>query len=288
VYGTLLYYYPLTVHNSYLYYYRYEHRPDYDAPENSYRLTELYRIDLKDKSNHKLFSFQPDEKLPEYPVIFEDALYFYEISDEDYESGSYRSTIYRYDTASDKTEIFKEASECPLVYKNGVIYYHEGGFYYCGDENLDAADGKYYGSGPLIFYANPEGEPELSGVFSDGETIMYSYYVTDEHDYYYAIGSTIGFIDENRRRNDIATTVSDAFYITNPRSFDGFYGFRQAPHLIIYDSRSKAFSKLLTEEQDFFLRISDDGALCIGLNCDPNDPTEKTFTKAVVYRLKRK
>lgn len=288
-YGTLIYYYPKFVHDTFLYYYRYEHCPDYDDPSKGYTLTELYRINLADKGAEKIFTFEPSEQLPKTPVICGKMLYFYDFSNIDYETGDYDSTVYIYDTSSGKTEVFRNDSEYPVAYKNGIIYYHDGGFYYNGNEKFEALDDKYCENDPLLFYPNPDGQAKVSGVFSDGETVMYSYSNYDEHEKDLAIGSTVGFINEKGERIDIAQTVSDkAFYITEPEGSDGIYVFRQNPSLIVYDSRNKSFSRLLIDEDDFLLRTADDAALCISFDYDPSDPNEKTFTQAVVYKLKRR
>lgn len=287
-YGTLIYYYPELVYGSFLYYYRYEHCPDYDDPSKGYAVTELYRINLTDNSSEKIFTFQPTEQIPKTPVVCGGMMYFYDFDNVNYESGDYDSTIYRYDISSGKTEMFRDNSEYPVAYKDGIIYYHDEGFFYSGNEKLKALDGKYYENDPLVFYPNPEGLTKVSGVFSDGETVMYSYSNYDEHEKDYAIGSTLGFINEEGERVDIAQTVPEkVFYIIEPDNSDGLYLFRQKPNVIIYDSYNKAFSKLLIEEDDFLLRTDNDTALCICFDYDPGDSNEKTLTRAVIYKLKR-
>lgn len=161
------------VYDNVLYWYRTAFR-DY-ARQN----TELYRMDLSDKIPERVLGFGSDLYNSFAPVRAGKMLYI-----EDYGMNSTESSsIYRIDMESGKGILFRRDARTPLPWKNGIIYLHDGGFYYNGPDKIPQS-GIFYEEDELLFKIDelfePSEERSLWSVYSNGQRLYYQY--TENHD----------------------------------------------------------------------------------------------------------
>lgn len=235
------------IYGSHLYYYR-----EY---MNS---ISLYRLNLSDKTTEILFTFASENTVfPNLPIRFEDSLFFDDFSNINFETREYDSSIYRCNIDTGSITVFKENAERPTVYKNTLIFYQNGAFYYDQDNGDNET---------LLFCPNTEGNEPISVFHADGETVMYAYYNYDE--YGSAYSSTFGIYNDNFEREDIAETAY-AHYIDSFIALNGsivFGGYTTQP--VIYNTEYGLFASIDTEREIFYSLASEDKFLFFGYNVE--------------------
>lgn len=163
------------IYDNVLYWYRSAYK-DYTRQN-----TELYRMDLSDKIPERVLGFGADLYFVFAPVRAGKMLYI-----EDYGMNSTNSSsIYRIDTESGKGILFRRDASTPLPWKNGIIYLHDGGFYYNGPDKIPQS-GIFYEEDELLFTIDelfePSEERKLWSVCSNGQRLYYHY--TENYDNY--------------------------------------------------------------------------------------------------------
>lgn len=249
----------------------------------------LCRLNLKDGVSSPLFSFANESTIGSCkPIRSGDYLYFYEVHDVDWEKSEGIWTIYRCDMNTGETSVFRDYAECPLPYKDGIIYYHNGGFYYHGSSSDITGEGIFYEGDELIFYPNSEGESEVSGINANGDTVFYTYDIYHAEIEGCAIGSVIGIFGEDYKRIDLGFTPIDAGWYINARdcsvSGDGLISVCGAAKPLIYDAQTKSFAVIFSGYSHYFSYASGDSICFFLYNMDENF----NYSSAALYTVKRR
>lgn len=158
--------------------------------------------------------------------------------------------ITRYDMETNTFSTFKREARVPSAYKNGIIYFHNGSIYYCGNE-IDPNTGVFYEGDEML----TETDGFIARQYSDNDNIMYRYWcgewIPEEEDYKCR---GFGYFDEKYNRMDIAQGV----YESEKSEFNSDFVFASETGLmsfnetydntpIIYDIKNNFFAALELE-----------------------------------------
>lgn len=247
----------------------------------------FYDIDLSDGN---VTSIKID-KLPgrtEALAAQDNFIYF----GDSYEEGENSDKVYiikKYDINDKSFSTFKINAKIPSAYKNGILYYHDGGLYYDGDEVIESADVIYNGDSMVLAV-----DEYFMRHYVYKEKIFYRYYSYDNTDY-----RTFGYFDDNFQRHDLAESkVSkeesefsyDFVFAENAdlMSFSLFGSYDEKP--IIYDIKNNLFAAINVENtHDHFYAFSDNDSIILylrGYFTDIYNGDE--YINATYYRISRK
>ncbi len=249
----------------------------------------FYDIDLSDGSTDNIRI----DKLPGRTLAltaYENCLYFgdsyKENEGEDGEKETY--IITKYDINSKSFSTFKTNAKIPNVYKNGILYYHDGGLFYSGDENVPDTGVIFNGDKMLLSV-----DEYFMKHYPYKDKIFYRCYSYDNTDY-----RTFGYFDDKLNRHDLAESVvspeksefsSEFVFAPNAdlMSFSIFGAFDEKP--IIYDIKNNIFAAIeVGNSFDHFYAFSDDDSIVLYLRGHYLSDESNDYVNAKYYKISRK
>lgn len=272
------------LHDNFLYYFRKE------SPFGAQALTgvgfDLCRLNLEDKKSEHIFSLNNEWfwECKDDIAIVGDSLYFYDFHDANSETYECVRIIRRFDTDTGEVSVFRDDAENVMHYKNGIIYFHDGGYYYHGEDSDIKGKGIFYEGDELIFYFDSEEEPGFI-INAKGDIIFYCYaYYTDEGGV-----SGIGIYDEDFNRVEIAATKKGTWTLSAGEgcmmSETGLISAGRAPKPLIYDMRTESFAIIPIDDYSDYLSYAEDDGICF-LGYDTDD--DLNYISAALYTVKRR
>ena len=116
----------------------------------------------------------------------------------------YRFMIFQYDMNTGEASLFRDYADYPVPYNNGIVYYHDNGFYYHGETSDIKGKGVFYEGDELLFNSGFVGIHE--DIVSDFglETLLYC--CADETENAISAGVDLGVLDKDFNKELIAHT----------------------------------------------------------------------------------
>lgn len=151
-------YEPICIYGNYLYYYHSTVSDNRQSPE-------ICRIELSEKKAESIYKLSCYDK-PLGHAVSGNRLYFTE-----YGYGKYND-LYCIDLETARVSLFKKQARDPMPYKNGIVYTHDSGVYYCGDAELKGCGIEYDGDKKLFDLSNNTHWLSFSDYCSDGESLI--------------------------------------------------------------------------------------------------------------------
>lgn len=175
------------IFDGYMYYYKTERPKGYIDEEN---INSLWRVNLQDGTKEKISDIKYDWYLDLDPAVKAgDYIYF-----TDYEKANDNSPkIYRFNTKTNKTELFKDNVQSPVIcpYKDGIIYYSPES-YYTYEEN-----GKAHTLCPSDYTGK---------IDTFGDNIMYAHRIWEDNEQ----KTVLGIFDENLAQKELGVFPTGA------------------------------------------------------------------------------
>lgn len=211
--------------------------------------TELYRMDLNDRVPQRVVGFNSYLTNVSDPATVRSGNMLY-LDDYGFKSTDSPS-IYRIDMESGKAILFRRDASTPLAWKNGMIYLHDGGFYYNGPDKIPQS-GIFYEEDELLFRIEELCDTEentLCSFYSDGKRLYYQYIGNN----YPQWSNPTGYIceyDPNREEKVVCLASNDDYYqgLANPRAITGcknliWFGDKSSLNdvMLVYDTANAVF-----------------------------------------------
>ncbi|MCM1298515.1 MAG: hypothetical protein NC203_09155 [Firmicutes bacterium] len=233
------------------------------------------------------------DKLPGYTralAAYENCIYFGDSYTND-DSGEKTYIITEYNTDSKSFSTYKANAKIPAVYKNGILYYHDGGLYYDGNEDVPGSGVIFNGDNMILSV-----DEYFMKHFPFKDKIFYRYYSYDNTDY-----RIFGYYDEKLIRHDLAVSTvisnqcefsSDFVFAENAdlMSFYLFGDFDEKP--VIYDMKNNIFAAIEAENShDHFYAFSDDNSIVLYLRghyLEYDNYENDEYVNAQYYKISRK
>lgn len=264
-------YYPAVFNDEDIYYYK------MSGSYNGVSKTELCRFDSNSKKSEPIFTFsEGNNGIPDAPTVLDDALYFEDIFEINYETGDYSCAVYKYDMTTGKTEIYSDDAEDPQVYDGRVVYYRDG-MYYDGDDAL--------------FAPNPDDAPRVSDILFANKTIAYIY--TNDSEDGYVLSYNFGVYDDDFHRKDIASTAADDLgdglvvpvcQFSRLGGLNGLVTLVGADIPLVYDTENERFLGITVKREQFYSMTNNNSLMIMGYNSVP-DSLDAFVEKPLIYVL---
>lgn len=247
------------IDKSYLYFYREAFQTG--TEDMPFQLVEraLYRVDLRDNSTKKIFSYADEEVMPSGSSVTAagDILYIPTV----YQSlNDYRFMIFQYDMNTGEASLFRDDSDYPIPYNNGIVYFHDSGFYYHGEASDIKGRGVFYEGDELVFNSAYDGLHE--DLVSDFGSDALMYVCADDTEHYIEAGFDFGIFDKDFNRVWIAHTKKDTWAIQiSDISTSGLISMG-APKPMIYDINEECFAVISIDDYEYYISFAEDDSVC--------------------------
>ena len=278
-----LYFTFVGLHDNFLYYFREECR--YGSQTTTGEGFDLCRLNLENKKSEHIFSLNNEWywECKRDIAIVGNSLFFYDYHDTNLETEECVHIIRCFDLDTGEDFVFRDDAENVIPYKNGVVYCHDGGYYYHGDDKDITGKGIYYEGDELLFYSKAEGEPEISGISIDGDTAIYSCFT------YYPDGAVgnMGIFDKEFNRMEIASNKRGTWCIDAEECKISEAGLISvdAPKPLIYDKDNECFAVIPIDDYSDYRSYATEDSICFFGYAD--DDYGK-YTSAALYTVKRR
>lgn len=230
------------IFDGYMYYYKTERPKGYIDEEN---INSLWRVNLQDGTKEKISDIKYDWYLDLDPAVQAgDYIYF-----TDYEKANDNSSkIYRFNTKTNKTELFKDNVQSPVICscKDGIIYYSPES-YYTYEEN-----GKAHTLCPSDYTGK---------IDTFGDNIMYAHRIWEDNEQ----KTVLGIFDENLTQKELGVFPTGAVKDTqSPTEVYGagevnenftaggsglaYVSIQFGNNILLYDKDKDCFSQIVLSE----------------------------------------
>lgn len=276
----ILYFTFAALRDNYLYYFREEGR--LNAQSSTSEGYDLCRLNLDTNRSEHIFSLNNEQfwAVKDETDIIGNTLYFYDFHDSNPEYVDFVRTIYRFDLDTGEAALFRDDADYVMPYKNGLIYYHDGGYYYHGEDKDIRGKGNFYEGDELLFYFDQEQDPyqTYAVVAAKGDTI--GYVMTD-----YDTGEcTVGIIDENYEQRELASPQKGTFYMYMGSVTETGLVYLTAPSPLIYDTQLDSFALIPIDGKDYWnLPSTEDSVRFFVFEYE-----DDMYTSAALYTVKRR
>ena len=276
-----LYFNFVALRDNYLYYFREESL--LGSQSSTGKGFDLCRLNLDTKQSEHIFSLNNEWfwACRDEIDIIGNSLYFYDFHDANLDTMECVRIIYRFDFDTGEVSVFRDDADTVTPYKNGLVYCHDDGYYYHGEDNNIKGKGIFYEGDELLFYYTAELMPEKSTEIKiNGDTIIYG--ITD----YDSKESVVGFFDENYNQTEIASTKKGTwyFYVYSCEISESGLVYFDAPAPLIYDKKTDSFAVIPIDDYTYCYHYATKDGICIFIFSYADDE----YTSAALYTVKRR
>lgn len=276
----ILYYEFAALRDNYLYYFRKEGR--FNAQSSTSDGYDLCRLNLDTKQSEHIFSLNNETfwGVKDQVNIIGNSLYFYDFHDSNHEYVEFVRTIYRFDLDTGETAVFRDDADYVMPYKNGLIYYHDGGYYYHGEDKDIRGKGVFYEGDELLFYFDQEQDPYqiIAVVAAKGDAIVYGMIDHDTGE------CTVGIFDENYEQRELASPQKGTFYMYVSDVTETGLVYLNAPKPLVYDTKLDSFALIPIDGNKYWVSHSTEDSVRFFVYEYENDK----YTSAALYTVKRR
>ena len=281
----ILYFTFAALRDNYLYYFREEGR--LNAQSGTSEGYDLCRLNLDTNRSEHIFSLNNETfwGVKDQADVIGNSLYFYDFHDSNHEYVDFVRTIYRFDLDTGEVTLFRDDADNVMPYKNGLIYYHDGGYYYHGEDKDIKGKGVFYEGDELLFYfeedENEDPYQPYVDIAAKGDTIGYGMIDHETGE------CTVGIFDENYEQQEIASTQRGTFYMYMCAVTETGLVYLHATLPLVYDTQSDSFALIPIDGADYTNYWNMDSTED-SIHFFVYEYEDSAYTSAVVYTVKRR
>ena len=279
----ILYFTFAALKENYLYYFREEGR--FNAQSSTSEGFDLCRLNLDTNRSEHIFSLNNETfwNVKDQVDVIGNSMYFYDVHDIDYEYMEFIRAVYSFDFDTGEVTLFRDDADYVMPYKNGLIYYHDGGYYYHGEDKDIRGKGVYYEGDELLFYFDQDQDPyQITAVVAaKGDTIGYGMIDHDTGE------CTVGIFDENYEQQELASPQKGTFYMYMSGVNETGLVYLHATSPLVYDTQSDSFALIPidgTDHTNYWNMDSTEDSIRFFVYEYEDDE----YTSATVYSVKRR